>query len=105
MTKNEIIRELCNCNARCIESLSIIYHNRVSGDTYVYDYKRSCNSSLDSCRELARVLFSLYKLRKYVFVINVVYFCGDFVDGPVRRSWSPCNYVHTVSDFIQSIKK
>lgn len=105
MTKNEIIRELCNCNARCIESLSIIYHNRVSGYTYIFDYKRSCNSSLDSLRELAKVLLSLYKLRKYVFVINVVYSCLDFVDGPVRRTWSPCNYVHSVSDFIKTIKK
>lgn len=109
MTKNEIIRELCNCSVRCIESLSIIYHNRVSGDTYVFDYKRSCNSSLDSLKELAKVLLSLYKLRKYVVVINVVYFCLDFVDGPVRRSfrrsWSPCNYVYSVSDFIKTIKK
>lgn len=105
MTKNEIIRELCNSNARCIESLSIIYHNRVSGDRYVFDYKRSFNSSFDSCRELARVLLSLYKLRKYVVAINVVYFCADFVDGPVRRVWSSCNYVHSVSDFIKTIKK
>ena len=105
MTKNEIIRDLTNCNARCIESLSIIYHNRVSGVTYVFDYKRSCDSSLDSRRELARVLLSLYKLRKYVVVINVVYFCLDNVDGPVRRSWSPFNYVRSVSDFIKTIKK
>lgn len=105
MTKNEIIRELCNSNARCIESLFIIYHNRVSGDRYVFDYKRSFNSSLDSCRELARVLLSLYKLRKYVVGINVVYFCEDFVDGPVHRAWSSFNYVDSVSDFIKTIKK
>lgn len=105
MTKNEIIRELCNSNARCIESLSIIYHNRVSGCRYVFDYRRSCNSSLDSLRELAKVLLSLYKLRKYVVAINVVYFCSDFVDGPVRRVWSFFNYVHSVSDFIKTIKK
>lgn len=106
MTKNEIIRELCNCNARCIESLSIIYHNCKTGDRYVFTYRRSCDSSLDSCREFARVLLSLYKLRKYVIAINVVYSsCLDFLDGPVCRSWVSCNYVHSISDFIKTIKK
>lgn len=107
MTKNEIIRELTNCNARCIESLSIIYHNRVSGDRYVFCYKRSFDSSLDLFRELAKVLLSLYKLRKYVIAINVVYSCldFDFVDGPVCRAWCSCNYVHSISDFIKTIKK
>lgn len=105
MTKNEIIRELCNCNPRCIESLAIVYHNRVSGDRYVFDYKRSPDISLDSCSELSRVLFSLYKLRKYVVSINVFYFCLDFFEGPVRRVWSSCNYVHSVTDFIKTIKK
>lgn len=107
MTKNEIIRELCNCNARCIERLSIVYHNRASGDIYVFDYKRSCDSSLDLCRELARVLLSLYKLRKYVVSIRVVYSCLDFLEGPIRRCYSyyNYNYVDTVSDFIKTIKK
>ena len=62
MTKNEIIRELIKCNPDDIKSLSIIYHDSGSLVEYFYDYEITPHLSLDSRRELAKVLLSLYKL-------------------------------------------
>lgn len=104
MTKNEIIRELCAMNARCIESLSMIFYNSVSHDRYIFNYNRSKDVSFDDTFELFSVIKTLNDLSDYVQSINVVYFTRDFVDGPVRRFWSSFNYKNTISDFIKSIK-
>lgn len=104
MTKNEIIRELCRCNPENIKSLCIIYLNRVSRVKYVYDYEFTSHLSLESRRELAKVLLSLYKLRNYVEAIRVEFFpVGD--DDTIYRYFSDSHYVMSISDFIKSIKK
>ena len=77
MTKNEIIRELIKCNPEDIKSLSIIYHDSGSRVEYFYDYQFTSHLSLESRRELAKVLLSLYKLRNYVGAIRVEYFPDD----------------------------
>lgn len=98
MTKNEIIRELSNCNPRDVKSLYIIYHNHRSDVRYVYGYEfTSSLSSLDSRREFARVLLSLYKLRAYVISINVSYF------GGVERMYDSYNRVNSISEFIKTV--
>lgn len=105
MTKNEIIRELCSMNARSIESVSIIYYNRVTCDRYIFNYNRKPDVSFDDCFELFSVIKTLNYLRDYVVSIDVVYYTRNFVDGPVRRFWSSYNYKNTISDFIKSVKK
>lgn len=105
MTKVEIIRELTKCNPQDIKSLSIIYHNRVACVEYVYDYEFTSHLSLESRRELAKVLLSLYKLRNYVDAIRVEYFPADGDGDYIYRYFSNLYYVQSISDFIKSIKK
>lgn len=105
MTKNEIIRELTKCNPQDIERLRIVYHNRETDVKYVYVYEFTSYLSLDARREFARVLLSLYKLRKYVISVFVTYFPTADVDY-LDRYYDSCRlYVHSVSDFIKTIKK
>lgn len=56
-------------------------------------------STLESKQELARVLLSLYKLRRYVVYLDVSY----FNDGS-PRSFRDFRYVSCVSDFIKYVK-
>ena len=102
MTKNEIIRELSKCNPQLIRRLSIIYHNSVANVRYVYDYEFMALSSSESRRELAKVLLSLYKLRKYVVYLDVCYFAQE---GTIVRNFRDFRYVSSISDFIKTIKK
>lgn len=106
MTKNEIIRELRRCNPEYIKSLSVVYSNRSSLVRYFYDYQFTSHLSSDARRELTKVLLSLYKLRDYVQTIRVEYFpfCDDD-DDMNSLYFSDERYVHSVSDFIKSIKK
>ena len=103
MTKNEIIRELVKSNPTNIKSLFIVYHNRITNDKYVYTYRSVICFTDESLRELARVLLSLYKLRKYVDRIQVTYFSSSSV-SEYTRSYD-VNFVYSVSDFIKTIKK
>lgn len=106
MTKNEIIRELSKCNPRFIKSLDVIYHNRLSKVNYVFSYEYTSHISVESSRELARVLLSLYKLRKYVQCIRVEYFPLDNEnDDCISKYVSDIHYVRSISDFIESVKK
>lgn len=101
MTKNEIIRELTKCNPQNIKSLSVIYHNSAANVRYVYDYEFTSFSTLESKQELARVLLSLYKLRRYIVYLDVCYF---FQDGTIARNFRGFRYVPSVSDFIKYVK-
>lgn len=105
MTKVEIIRELTKCNPQNIKSLSIIYHNRGVNIRYPYVYEFTSHLSLEARRELAMVLLSLYKLRKYIEGIKVVYFPFDDYDECITRYVCDTHYVNTISDFIKTIKK
>jgi len=111
MTKNEIIRELSKINPRLIKRLAIIYHNRGADVKYVFAYEYTTHVSHELLRELARVVLSLWKLRKFVVSINVEYFPLDDDDYGkdygkcVFRSFQSSQYVLSVSDFIKTIKK
>lgn len=101
MTKNEIIRELAKCNPQNIKRLSIIYHNDSANVRYIYDYEFTSFSTLESRRELAKVLLSLYKLRRYVVYLDVCYFLQD---STIVRNFRNFRYVSSVSDFIKYVK-
>lgn len=99
MTKNEIIRELTKCNPQSIQRLSIIYHNDSANVRYIYEFSSLCDCS--SKQELARVLLSLYRLRKYVVFLDVSYLSSD---GIVVREFRSFRYVPSVSAFIKYVK-
>ncbi len=102
MTKNEIIRELAKCNPSNIKSLYVIYHNKPNVKfTFSYDYTPS--ASVDSRRELAKVILSIYKLRQYVQSILIVYFSDN--GGCLTRTYDSCVRPQSISDFIKTIKK
>lgn len=108
MTKNEIIRELRSCRVDCIEHLFIVYHNRQSPRftvKYVFLYENISDhvSTYPERRELARVLLSIYRLRGCVDCMRLAY--RDY-DGSVVDLFydSNASYVHSVSDFIKTIK-
>lgn len=102
MTKNEIIRELAKCDPSNIRSLYIIYHNKPNVKfTFSYEYVSS--DSVDSRRELAKVILSIYKLRSYVSSILIVYFSDN--GGCLTRTYDSCVRPQTISDFIKTIKK
>ena len=104
MLKVEIIRELSKCNPQSIKSLYIVYHNRTTNDKYIYSYQSVLCFTNESFRELARVLFSLYKLRKYIDCIRVTYFSSVDSECEYSRQYD-VNYIYSISDFIKSIKK
>lgn len=111
MTKNEIIRELSKNDPSRIKCLAIIYHNRTADIKYVFSYEYTTHASHELLRELARVVLSLWRLRRFVVSIVVEYFPFDDDDYGkdygkcVFRSFQTSQYVLSVSDFIQSIKK
>ena len=104
MTKNEIIRELMKCTPQDIKSLYLVYHNRTTNYKYVYSYQSLLCFTDESLRELARVLLSLYKLRKYIERIQVTYFSSSDSEYLCTRSYD-VNFVQSISDFIKTIKK
>lgn len=99
MTKDEIIRELTKCNPQSIQRLSIIYHNDSANVRYIYEFSSLCDCS--SKQELARVLFSLYRLRRYVVYLDVSYLSSDCI---VVRNFRNFRYVPSVSHFIKYVK-
>lgn len=107
MTKNEIIRELTKCNPRLIGRLFISYHDKKTNTEYKFTYEDTLShiSSQGETRELVRVLSSLYKLRRYVECIRVVYWVRISESDWLERYYGLSNYVYSVSDFIKSIKK
>lgn len=115
MTKNEkinksikydIIRELRRCNPDNIKSLNIIYYNSAARVRYCYSYEYTSHVSTEVLRELARVLLSLWKLRKYVDFISVDYFPFPDDDSEcVKRFYNEINFTLSISNFIKSIKK
>lgn len=105
MTKIEIIRELSRVRFKFVKSLDVIYHAPSTNARYVYSYEYTSHLSLESRREFAMVVSSLFKLCKYVESIRVVYFPFDEENNePVIWYASDVNYVHTIRDFIQHIK-
>lgn len=108
MTKNEIIRELSKRNPSLIGRLFIVYHNRSSNVRYTFTYEDTLShiSTHDEVKELARVLLSLYKLRRHIECIRVVYWIRNSENDWLERYYDSCsNYVYTISDFIKTIKK
>ena len=107
MTKNEIIRELTKLNPSLIGRLFIVYHNRSSNVRYTFTYENTLShiSTHDEVKELARVLLSLYKLRRYVECIRVVYWVRTSENEWLERYYKSSNYVYSISDFIKTIKK
>ena len=117
MTKNEIIRELSKFNPSLIGRLFIVYHNRSSNVRYTFTYADTFSHISthgeakelvrhEEVKELARVLLSLYKLRRYVECIRVVYWVRTSENDWLERHYDSCpNYVYTISDFIKTIKK
>lgn len=105
MTKNEIIRELAKSNPNSISYLCVIYHNPKARVDYVYSYNNSFLDTAELRKELARVILSLYRLRKYVVSIRVVYYRPTPDSDFVNRFFDSFNYVYSVSDFIKTIKK
>lgn len=105
MTKVDIIRELTRSRLKFVKSLDIIYNIHSSNVRYVYSYEYTTHSSLDARRELAMVVFSLFKLRKYVECIRVVYFPFDGEnDECIMKYAADVHYVQSISDFINHIK-
>lgn len=110
MTKNEIIRELSRFNPNLIARLFIVYHNSSANVRYTFTYEKALvhNSSHthEEVKELARVLLSLYKLRRHVKCLRVVYLVPTSENDWLERCYDSCsNYVHSISDFIKTIKK
>lgn len=107
MTKNEIIRELAKCNPSLIGRLFIVYHNKKANVRYTFTYEDTLShiSTHDECKELARVLLSLYKLRRHIECIRVVYCVRISESDWLERYYESSNYVYSVSDFIKTIKK
>lgn len=107
MTKNEIIRELSKCNPCRIRSLFVVYHNPTTRVRYSFSYENDPSLGLvplSTQRELAKVILSAYKLRKYIKFISVAYFSSANGESCIR-SFSDYFFVPTISDFIKSIKK
>lgn len=107
MTKNEIIRELSRCNPCRIRSLFVVYHNSATCVRYSFSYENDPSLGLvplATQRELAKVVLSAYKLRKYIKVISVSYFSSANGESCIRYYSDYC-LVPTISDFIKSIKK
>lgn len=107
MTKIEIIRKLTKSDPRNIRHLCVVYHNKATGIKYVFDYdSKSAANFLEHKRELARVLLSLYKLRRYIESITASFFPLQVGTSPLDLFYSSCNcYVFSVSEFIKTIKK
>lgn len=92
-------------NPRLIKRLTITYYNRFADVKYVFCYEYTTHVSHELLRELARVVLSLWKLRKFVDSITVEYFPFEDDAECVLRRFNVLNYVTSVSDFIKSIKK
>lgn len=106
MTKNEVIRELTKCDPRNIRHLCVVYHNKSNGIKYVFAYDYKSASIVELKRELARVLLSLYKLRRYIEGITASFSPLQSCTSPLDLFYDSCNrYVFSISDFIKSIKK
>ena len=107
MTKNEIIRELTKRNPSLIGRLFIVYHNKKANVRYTFAYEDTLphTSTHDEVKELARVLLSLYKLRRHIECIRVVYFIRTTENDWLERYYESSNFVYSVSDFIKTIKK
>lgn len=108
MTKNEIIRELSKFKPTLIGRLFIVYHNRSSNVRYTFTYEDTLShiSTHEEVKELARVLLSLYKLRRHVECIRVVYWVRTSENDWLERYYDSCsNYVYSISDFIKTIKR
>lgn len=105
MTKIEIIRELSRIRFKFVKSLYVIYHSPSTNARYVYSYEYTSHLSLESRREFDMVVSSLYKLRKYIESIRVVYFPFDEEnEDPVICYSTDVLYVHSIQDFIKHIK-
>lgn len=106
MTKNEIIRELTKCDPRKIRHLCVVYHNKSTGAKYVFVYDYKSSTLLELRRELARVLLSMYKLRRHIESITASFFPLQAGSSPLDLFYDSCNhYVFSISDFIKTIKK
>lgn len=107
MTKNGIIRELSKVNPSLIGRLFIVYHNKKANVRYTFTYEDTFShiSTHDECKELARVLLSLYKLRRHIECLRVVYLVRTSERDWLERYYESSNYVYSVSDFIKTIKK
>ena len=106
MKKNEIIRELSKCVAS-VRRLTIVYHNKSTNVVYTFGYENSpyYKASEAENDELARVLMSLYKMRKYIVDIHAVYYIRDsdgyFTKRVQHFTSDDCiQYVYSISDFI-----
>ena len=107
MTKNEIIRELSKCNPCRIRSLFVVYYNPTTRVMYSFSYENDPSLGLVPLaiqRELAKVVLSAYRLRKYIKVISVAYFFSASGESCIRHHSDYC-LVPSISDFIKSIKK
>lgn len=102
MTKNEIIRELSKCDPSNIKSLYIIYHKKPNV-YFTFSYEYTSSASVDSRRELAKVIFSIYRLRSYVSSMLLVYFSKN--GGCLTRMYDSFVRPQSISDFIKTIKK
>lgn len=110
MTKNEIIRELLRFNPALIARLFIVYHNTSANVRYTFTYEnapiRNSPHTHEEVKELARVLLSLYKLRRHIKCIRVVYWVRTSENDWLERYYDSCsNYVYSISDFIKTVKK
>lgn len=108
MTKKQIIRELSKFNPFLIGRLFIVYHNRSSNVRYVFAYEHTLSSisTHDDVKELTRVLLSLYRLRRHIECLRVVYWVRTSENDWLERYYDSCpNYVYSISDFIRTIKK
>lgn len=101
MTKSNIIRFLQKLSPYSIKSLDIVYHKMTCSGSYYYLYNYSSNSEFFST-PLVEVLLSLYRLRGYVRVLNLVYF--DKQGQMQQLNYKVKDFVGcaTLSDFINS---
>lgn len=107
MNKNEIIRELSKFNPSLIGRLFISFHNKKTNTRYTFTYEDTLShiSTHEEVRELARVLLSLYKLRRYIECLRVVYWVRTSESDWLERYYESADYVYSISDFIKTIKK
>lgn len=105
MKKNDIIRFLQNLSPRCICCLDIVFHKMTTDGSFYYRYQFSVSPTFpSSSTPLAKVLLTLWSLRRNVRAIHLVYLDSLNQQQQVEyivRDFVPCD---RLSDFINSKK-
>ena len=103
MKKNDIIRFLQNLPPRCITCLDIVFRKMTTDGSFYYRYQFSVSPTFPSpSTPLAKVLLTLWSLRRNVRAIHLVYLDSQNQQQQVEymvMDFVPCD---RLSDFINS---